>query len=106
MKRLGNEVEFEIHPFSPTHEFVLMKAQVKVSVGGICSYNLKRQKSNIYLVGDIEEDIEEVLNHEILHAVLAKRFGAEAMLKLDNVHDWDVDMKHIDFKVKYTCLRK
>ena len=39
----------------------------------------------IYIFGDHDNEIEDVLNHEVLHWVLQKAMGKEASLALDNV---------------------
>jgi hypothetical protein len=39
----------------------------------------------IYIFGDHDDEIEDVLNHEVLHWVLQKAMGKEASLALDNV---------------------
>jgi hypothetical protein len=39
----------------------------------------------IYIFGEHEEEIEEVVSHEVLHWVLQKIAGKQASLSLDNV---------------------
>jgi hypothetical protein len=39
----------------------------------------------IYIFGDHDSKIEDVLNHEILHWALQKTVGKKASLALDNV---------------------
>lgn len=39
----------------------------------------------IYIFGEHEEEIEEVISHEILHWMLQKIAGKQASLSLDNV---------------------
>jgi len=39
----------------------------------------------IYIFGDHDGEIEDVLNHEVLHWILQKIMGKDASLALDNV---------------------
>ena len=39
----------------------------------------------IYIFGDHDGEIEDVLNHEVLHWIMQKIAGKEASLALDNV---------------------
>jgi len=42
-------------------------------------------EGTIYIFGDHDGEIEDVLNHEILHWILQKILGKEVSLALDNV---------------------